>query len=318
MGQQIQIVAPSQYLERGETVEIPIVLELDKPMSRVRNVTAKFHAAERAEATYTETTTDSDGDTKTQTKTAVEYNTIVEEDFVLHGQQSPGFFGGLMDSMATVVGAGKSGTLDAGRHEFSVQVTIPDGAPPSMEGEKCSVFYKLIVRIDRALAMDPSEEYEFRVVPKAVEMDPQPVVARYPGDDGHGFWDRTFGKQAHLTLVLDKDCAVPGDELECMLGVETETPMKVTSVDARIICVESTRVRSHTDSYTHVGEWQRIIGREELGSEFSHRFTLPVESIGPPSQVTELFDIEWHVEVNLDVPWAADPNIKAPLRVFFP
>lgn len=318
LSHQIHIVAPSEYLERGETVEIPIVIEVDTPLSRVRNITAKFHGAERAEAEYTVTTTDSDGNSRTETRTAVEYHDIVVEEFILLGQPTKGFFGGLMDSMATLVGGGSGTTLDRGRHEFSVSATIPHDAPPTLDGRKCRIFYTLTVTIDRALARDPKEEFSFRVVPRPAEFEPQPVVARYPGPDGHGFWERMFGKQAQLTLVLDRDTVLPGDEVECMLGLEAGQPISVRCVEARVLCREATQAGGHTDSYTHAGPWLQIYGQGELPGEFSHRFTLPVEFVGPPSTTAHVFNVDWFIQVNFDVPWAADPNIQAPLRVVLP
>ncbi|MFK7821650.1 MAG: hypothetical protein AB8G99_23260 [Planctomycetaceae bacterium] len=318
MGQTIEIVHESGFLERGQTVEFPIVLNLDQPMSRVRNVTAEFYAAERAEAEYTETETDSDGDTRTVTKTAVEHHTILKESFVLHGNPSPGFFRGLMDSMATVVGGGKSGTLGSGTHEYSVAVTLPEDLPPSMEGKKCQVFYKLTVRIDRSLARDPREEKKFRVVPIAQSIEPQPVVARFPNEDGFGFWQRTFGKQAHLTLVIDRDSFVSGDNMDCMFGVETESPMKIRKMTARVLCIEKTKAHGHSDSYTHASEPITLEDKQELPNQFSKRFTMPLDAMGLPTWNGKLCNVDWYVEVTLDVPWAADPVIRAPIRVVFP
>lgn len=318
MGQMIQIQSDSDFLERGQTYEIPIVVELDKPLKRVRNVTAQFHAAERAEAEYTVTVTDSEGDTKTETRTAVAYHTIVKEDFVLHGGPSAGFFRGLGDSVATMFGGGSSGTLSAGRHEFSVGVTIPENAPPSMEGKICEVFYKLSVRIDRALARDPKENKSFTVVPVAQQLDPQPVVARYPDEENTGFWARTFGRKANLTLVISADSFVPGDELDCMFGVETESPMKIRAAKARILCIEKTRADGHTDSSTHCSKDFTIADKQTIDDQFSTRFVLPLESIGPPTTGGHVFDIDWYVEVTLDVPWATDPVIRAPIQVVFP
>lgn len=318
MAQMIRILSDSGFLERGETVEIPIVVELDQPLTRVRGITAQFYAAERAEAEYTTTVTDSDGKTRTETRTAVEFHTIVKEDFVLHGGPSPGFFRGLLDSMATVVGAGSGGSLAAGRHEFSVAVSIPGDALPSMKGKICDVFYTLTVRIDRSLARDPREETSFTVVPISQELEPQPVVSRYPNGDGLGFWERTFGKKANLTLVVNADAFVPGDKLDCMFGVETESTMNISSAKARLVCIEKTRAQGHTDTATHASEYITIADQQEIEDQFSTRFTLPLEAIGPPTMGAHVFDIDWYVEATLDVPWAKDPTIRAPIRVVFP
>ena len=187
-----------------------------------------------------------------------------------------------------------------------------------MEGENCSVLYRLSVSIDRSLARDPKEKANFEVVPLPQQLDPQPVVARYPDEENVGFWARTFGKKANLTLVLDKDAFVPGDTIECMLGVETESVMNIRQATARLLCVERTRAHGHSDTAYHHAEPVVIAERQEIEDALSARFMLEVESVGPPTTSGHVFDVDWYVEVTLDVPWAKDPTIRAPIRVVFP
>lgn len=314
----LSILRDTQYIQRGELIEATVLLELEKPLKRVRSISAQFHAAERAEADYTVTTSDSDGGTKTEVRTAVDYHDIVKEDFQLRGDPSPGFLRGMLDSMATLVGAGSGSTMEAGKHEFPVAFTIPEDAPASLTGEKASIFYTLSVRVDRAMGRDPRESRDFKVRPLESELVGEPIVVHYPEEDGRGFWERTFGKNADLAMAIKSDVFKPGDELEALVTVNTESTMKIRKATAQLFCVEKTRADGYTDSAQHESEPIVIADKREIFGEFSTRFTLPVESLGPPTMSAHNFDIEWYVEVTFDVPWAADPQIRVPIRVLYP
>ena len=93
------------------------------------------------------------------------------------------------------------------------------------------------------------------------------------------------------------------------------SPMKIRKATARIVCQESTRVSSHRDSARHAVEPKEIAGQQTIMDGFSSQFTLPVNLIGPPTSSGRNFEIEWFLEVTFDVPWAADPVIRAPIRV---
>jgi len=314
MGHEIHFQTDVKYLVPGETVRVPIVIDLDQP-TKIRNITAQFHAAERAEADYTVTTTDSDGDTKTETRTAVDYHDIVKQDYILEGDAPLGCLAGMADSFAALVGAGRGLKLDAGQHEYSVQFTIPENAPPSLDGKKCRIFYDLSLRIDRPLARDPRKTHRFEVAPTIEQLQGEPVVAYYPDENGRGFWDRTFGKDAQLTLALQNDVCTPGDKILALFQAETDSPIKIKSATARLLCIESTRADGHTDSYSYQTEPVTIAAAQEIHGGFSTELVIDAESIGPPTTTAHNFDVKWFLEVNLDVPWAKDPSIRAPIRM---
>lgn len=314
MGHTIEFQTDVKYLVPGETVRVPIVIDLDKP-TKVRNVSARFHAAERAEAQYTEHTTDSDGKTQTRTKTAVSHHDIVDEKFLLEGEPPLGCLAGMADGFKSLFGAGRGVMLDTGRHEYSVEFTIPDHAPPSMNGRKCKIFYELSAHIDLPMARDPKETYDFKVSPTVEQLDGQPSVAYFPDEKGRGFWDRTFGKDARLTLAVKNDVATAGDKIIALFQAETDSSIKIKTATAKLLCVEKTLVSSHADSHTHQTKPVTIATAQEIHGGFSTELVLDAEMIGPPTARGKDFSVEWFIEVILDVPWAKDPTIRAPIRM---
>ncbi len=46
---------------------------------------------------------------------------------------------------------------------------------------------------------------------------------------------------------------------------------------------------------------------------FSQEFSLPAETNAPLTVTGKQFSIDWFVQVQLDVPWAKDPKIRAPI-----
>lgn len=314
MGQEIEFLTDVKYLIPGETVTVPIAINLEK-RSKIKNITARFHAAERSEAQYTETSTDSDGDRKTETKTAVEYNHIVDEQFLLTGEEPMGCMASIGDFFASLIGAGKGEYLEAGRHEYSVTFKIPDDAPPSMDGQKCEIFYKLSARVNRPLAVDFREEKAFEVAPTIEMIQGEPAVAYYPDDTGRSFWDKAFGKDARLTLAVRSDVATPGDKIIALFQADTDSPIKIRSATARLVCVENTRADGHTDSHTHTSEPVTIATAQEIHGGFSTELIIDAESIGPMTTNAKNFTVRWFVEVVMDVPWATDPIIRTPIRL---
>lgn len=314
MGHTIKLQTDVKYLVPGETLKVPIIIDLDGP-TKVRNISARFHAAERAEANYTSTSTDSDGKTTTQTKTAVEVHDIVDEKFLLEGEPPLGCMAGIVDGFKSLFGAGKGLTLDAGLHEYNVEFTIPADAPPSLTGQKCKIFYDLSARIDLPMARDPNEKYQFNVAPTVEQLEGKPAVAYYPDDDGRGFWDRTFGKGARLTLAVQNDVFTSGDKIIALFQAETDSVIKIKSATARLVCVESTQVHGHSDSHIHATEPVTIAAAQEIDGGFSTELILDAELIGPPTTRGKHFKVEWYLEVTLDVPWAKDPVIRASIRM---
>ena len=324
MGKGIEIQTNVERITPGETLTVPIIVELEK-RTKVRFIKALFHAAERSEAQYTTTSTDAKGAQTTTTHTATEDADIVKEEFLFVGEPPAGCFAGIGEFFASLVGAGKGVYMDAGRYEYSTQFTVPADAPPSMKGENCSIFYELSAQVSLPLRFDLTGKHAFTIGSPERSSGGQPVVARYPDEKGRGFWDRTFGKDAELTLALHNSSFAPGEPIKALFQAETNTPIKIKSAEARLVCIESTRAKGHSTVFTHTSEPLTIAGAQEIHGGFSTEFVLDASfetlqskkskkfDASPPSTLSKNFEVEWFIEVKLDVPWAVDPTIRAPI-----
>jgi hypothetical protein len=311
---QIEIIPESSVLPRGQVVPVKIRAHFDKP-TKIRGIKARFHGAERTEADYTTTTTDSKGNTTTNHHTAVQFVNVVQQDFVLHGDPAEGCFATVADSVASLFGGGSGKKIDAGSHEFDVEVSVPPDAPASFTGKKCSVFYRLLVQVDVPLWTDPKSEFSFTVLPvPQPEEKTKPILKTYPDPvTGRGFWDKTFGKNVQMDVALDRDCFKSGEEVSGMISLRTIDPLKLNRIAISMIGVEYSEADGHTDNYRHAIPVSEIATPAIITNEFVQEFSFrPVADV-PATNVGTKFRIEWSVEVRLDVSWAKDTIISIPV-----
>ncbi len=316
MSSKIEISSGQSTLVRGQETSVRVVVRFDKPM-KVRGIRCRFYGAEKTEATYTTTSTDSKGKTKTETKTATEYNEIVSQEFLLHGDKRMGFFARLLDSLATWTGGGKHQVIEPGEREFSVNLKVPENAPASFKGKKCEVFYKLDVSVDLPIRIDWSESQNFDVAPSDVDAATiNPVHIVFPDGSARSFWDKTFGKDVKLNLALDRDTFSVGDWGQAMLTVESPEPLKVDDTEISLVGTESSEAQGHSDSQTYKHSLGKIESAKVLTNESVHEFEILIPKLdGPCSQTGKKFDVSWAIEISLKIPWAKDPTIRVPVRI---
>lgn len=318
MGSEIEIRCADRF-ERGEKMQVEIFVNFNRP-TRVRNIRAVFIGRERTQATYTETETDSKGKSKSVTKTATEYVEIVNESFLLMGEPPKGFFANLNDAMSTLFGGGSAETIEPGQQKFTIDVMVPGGAPPSLMGEKCQVTYEVQVVVDIPVKFDWNHTKSIHVRRLPINFaDTQPVHVVYPDANGPSFWDQTFGKDVTLNLAVDRNKICVGETALAMLTIDSPSPFNVSQIKCSLVGHESTRARSHTDSWLHSVPIGLIDSPNILSGESAHEFEILVSDFEAPySQDGTNFSVKWSVEVRIDVPWAKDPIIQAPIEVHPP
>lgn len=97
--------------------------------------------------------------------------------------------------------------------------------------------------------------------------------------------------------------------------IETEKALNIHAVRARLVGKESTRAQGHSDAFSYRESATEICGPQAIQGSFSREFELPIQITGPPSARGEHFEIDWFVAAKLDVPWAANPSIRAPIFI---
>ena len=313
MSNEISIQRPVEELTRGRSVKVPVSMRLETPV-KVRGIHARFHGAEETKATYT-TTTSTGKSTTTTTHTAVEHVTITEQKHVLAGRERGGFFANLGDALATLFGGGRHLVMSPGEYEYVVDVSLPADAPPTHEGDRSRVFYELTVFVDIPLGRDMKAVHSFQLAPLPLERTVSPVRVRYPDDEGRGFWDKLLGPDVRIELALAKDVLSRGESVDGLFQVETDQPVDVRAIRVRLVGHESSQAHGHSDGHHYRGEPVEVAAPGSIQGTYSERFTLTADSVKdmPPTAKGKLFSIDWFVQVELDVPWAKDPTIRAPI-----
>ena len=312
---EIRIQSPVETLVRGQTIQVPIVLMLEDRL-KVRGIHATFLGAEETRAVYTTTHRDSKGRVTTKKHTAIERVEIVSQERLLAGNEKLGFFGNMSDAMATVFGAGKHDTLEPGEHEFSVEISIPDAAPPTHAGQKSRVFYELSVQVDVPAGFDLKAQQAFQVDPLPLaEYQTVPVRTRYPDDAGRGLFDSFVAPNVRVEMALVADKYQPHEMIEGMFTIEPEKAMKCRKIIVQLVGMEHSKAHGHTDVHVHMGTPHDLGTPGTMTSTYSQEFMIPAEVAAPRTLRGQKFSIDWFVQVQLDVPWAKDPQIRTPIEL---
>jgi len=314
MSNEIRIQPPTEQIVRGKPMTVPITVVLDRPL-KVRGMHAKFQSAEETKAVYTTTSTDSKGRTTTQTHTAVQQVDITTQAHLMSGNKRLGFFGNLSDAVATIFGGGQHETMQPDEYPFEIEVSIPEDAPPTHVGIKTRVFYELSVQIDVPLAYDLKAVQSFQLMPLPTSYETNPVRIRYPEDSGRGFFDALFTPDVEIEMALAADKSRLGELIEGIFFVDTEKQLNCNAIRVRLVGIENSQAHGHTDRYVHQGEAVELGTPDVISGSYKQEFTLTAETSAPLSAKGELFSIEWFVQVELDVPWAKDPKIRAPIEL---
>lgn len=251
-----------------------------------------------------------------QTATATETISTAKQDFLLAGHERLGFFARMRDSMAGMMGGGNRLELESGEHSYSVEITIPHTGLPNLRGDKCRVFYTISANVDRPMAIDYNDVQEISVRPKTIPSG-KPKVVRYPEDTVPAFWDKMFGAEDKLRLALESDVIKLGEVAKGLFRVDDENALKMNGAYARLVGVESTTADGHSDASTHRSPDVKILSGttfRDISEEFeieAHFDNMPVSAVGLK------FQVNWFLEVELDVPWAKNPTIRCPVTVVY-
>ena len=308
---EILIQPPADELVRGETVSVPITLNLEKPVN-VRGIHAKFWGAAETKADYS--TYDAATQT-TQVKTAVQHLEIVKQQFLLSGHERLGFFGNIADGLKTMLGGGQHEQLQAGQYDFEIQLDVPEDAPGTFEAKKCRVFYELSVYVDIPLGFDAKAMSAFTVPGFDNVAESAPVMTRYPEDQNRGLFDSWFGPEMRVEAGVAGSHYRRGEEIEGIFRVDSPKPLECRAISVRLVGIEKTRAQGHDDSHTHQGPETVVAQPGAIDGSFEQDFRFPAIAEGPHSAKGELHSVEWFVQIQLDVPWAKDPKIRVPIKL---
>ena len=178
------------------------------------------------------------------------------------------------------------------------------------------MFYELSARVDIALGRDLKVRQAFCVMPLPQDnIDVQRSRVCYPDDEGRGFWSSLLEPDLRMELTVDRDRVRRGETIRGSFRVETEKSLDVRQVHVRLVGHEKSEAQGHNDAHSFAGEPVPIHAPRLIAPSWSTDFSLPADFEGPPTAKGAKFSINWFVEIALEVPWAKDPTIRAPITL---
>jgi len=296
-----------EQLRGGDSITANIVLQIDRSV-RYRNITAKFLGAEKAKVEVQDSKREGNS-TETITRT----NRIVEEAYLLAGEEPRGFIGEWIDSIRTMFGGGAAATLDSGEHRFSVTLTIPEHALPTHKGRYSEVFYRLSIRLDQPLKMDSVFDIDLTVVPER-SRSLGSVTAYYPDEDT-GTIQRTLSRDIRAIATLEERLLHSGDIVRGSLQIEADEPLHCKGISVCLLSEERVEIRRDRELHRSREDSFEVLAATEIVSQWQGDFSFPVEAIKFSSAKGEYFSLDWFVEIKIDLPWAKDCAIRVPVTV---
>jgi hypothetical protein len=207
--------------------------------------------------------------------------------------------------------------LEPGTYEYTVDLNIPESAPPSINGKLSRVEYNFSVQVDIPVKIDWKKKIPLQVLPARQTFSQSlPAQATFPDESGRSMWQKAFGKDVTMNLAIDRDCLTAGEQALAILTVESAEPLKVSKIEIKLVGKESTDVHSHRDSHFHQIKLGQIDSPNMIAGPSVHEFEILVPPLTVPhSQTGKNFAVVWKFEVQIHIPWASDPVIGVPMTL---
>ena len=120
---------------------------------------------------------------------------------------------------------GRHEIMEPGEYPFSIEVTVPQDAPPAHAGKNSRIFYESLAWVAIPLAVDLKAKHSFDLPPlPGADPPSQPVRVRYPGDAGAGLLDSLLAPGVRVELALAADVAREGETIEGIIVTESDKP----------------------------------------------------------------------------------------------
>lgn len=199
------------------------------------------------------------------------------------------------------------GSLAKGRHEHRFSVDIPSWLPPGYDGDRCSVWHEIAVRLDVDWAIDPTKTFAPKVIPLRRRVNASRVQIR----SGPSFHDSII-----VEIALQSTSVVQGGAIEGSVAVRNAKSKRFDAVELAIVG-SATMALGRGDRRRGFEKRFRIEA-ERFPDGRSVPFSLPIDATVIPSFTNGFIDHDVMLEVRLDIPWASDPSFGVPLEILPP
>ena len=209
----------------------------------------------------------------------------------------------------------EAGTLACGKTALRCSFAVPKDLPPSYRGQTAACSYVLTVHVSIPWWPDRKASFDINVMPPRVT-PPQPRTATY-GSHPQG----PQGNELTIECSLSDHVLEPNGELRAAIALGNLSHHRVRYVSVALVAAERIRDRGHGRRFTET-PGRRYVMRlpipETLRNGESIPFRMKVPERLPPSWRSELWQLEWFVDVQAHVRLGRDETIRIPVVVVPP
>jgi hypothetical protein len=238
-----------------------------------------------------------------------------DEQVTLHGRPRLGLGELVADSVKGVFSKEHYEVLRAGSYRYPFSYVLPPDLPGNYESAQTNsrIYYGLKAQVDLPLKFDLQAERPLVVYepanPAAVQAVTQRLTKKFLFDS-----DSLVEAAVHL----DKDTFAVGEVLHCQLEVTNRAPTK--EIHAATLALRQIETLE-ADGRTHEGKTEIVRSRfEECRFPLKERTRVDLDldlpgDLCPTIALGSLVKLHYELQVTLDIPWAVDAKLSAPIKL---
>jgi len=203
---------------------------------------------------------------------------------------------------------------EAGRFNYQFAFQLPPVLPSSFEGGHGHIRYHLKANIDRPWKFDSKAKRPL-IINELIDTN-NLMYSRGPGGEISKEVGCCFNTgRLHVAGSIDRACYCPGETIYINSQVENKSSRDMTALKGKLIQTITYRASgNHTKHSTKT--LSKIVGEEIPQGQYANwaNKELPVPAC-PPTINTSVVQVQYRVEIEVDVPWGFDPSVKMPITV---
>ena len=200
-------------------------------------------------------------------------------------------------------------TLEAGEHEYALQMAVPANMPPSYSGQRCSTRHQLSIRLCIPWWFDRETSFELPVEPAASSASHagEPIVfaSREGGPEA---------KKAYVEGSLASNAMAAGDVLQGAVALLNTEHNRYSKITASLIGTET--LHHHRKRERHEARRLSVdidVKNPGEGESIAVVLRLP-ETLAPSAQAT-LWSLQWAFDLVARVRFGRDESIRVPITI---
>ena len=298
----INLKLNKQNYTAGDSVEGEVSIELDEA-TPFRGVRVRLHGYE--EACWT---TGSGKSRHTHSEKLVYF----KEELTLFGRPPLPLPQLAADSLQGFFAKDRYDRLDGGTHRYRFSYQLPPVLPGWYESNasRSEIKYEVVAYVDLPLKLDLRATQPLAVYERPGTSTPEPVIAT---KQKSFLFDSRSSIEA--SFHLDKNTFFPGERLSGWLDVANRSPKPVKA--ARIELQQVERLRAHSATHESVetvcsAAYPQCAVSPQAQERLPIEFQIP-QDVHASIQQSTLVRVEHQLRVVLEIPWAVDLKVIAPI-----